>query len=128
MIDESESTTPAVASAPDLGSALEVLANPVRLRIMGELFGRREYVSELARRLQIGRPLLHMHLRRLEEAGLVRSAMEISPLGKAMRFYEVVAFDLRLTPETLAAVGQMVEDEASTSTVAAIDDAETGAE
>ena len=102
MIDENESTTLAVHSAPNLAGALAVLANPVRLRIVSALAGRREYVSELARRLQIARPLLHMHLRRLEEAGLVRSAMEISPLGKAMRFYEVAPFDLRLTPETLA--------------------------
>jgi len=95
----------------DIASVLAVLANPVRLRILEVLTGRREYVSELARRLNIGRPLLHMHLRRLEAVGLVHSAMEISPLGKAMRFYEVAPFDIHLTPATLAGAGALVAGE-----------------
>lgn len=97
----------------DIASVLAVLANPVRLRILEALAGRREYVSELARRLNIGRPLLHMHLRRLEAVGLVRSAMEISPQGKAMRFYEVASFDIHLTPETIAEAARAFGDGAT---------------
>lgn len=100
----------AVDGDPGTLAALSALANPVRLRILGDLFGRREYVSELARRLQIGRPLLHMHLRRLEEAGLVRSSLELSPQGKAMRFYEVAPFDIHLTPETIVAAAAETGD------------------
>lgn len=125
MISEQD-TSPTVERDPDTAAALSALANPVRLRIIGDLFGRREYVSELARRLQIGRPLLHMHLRRLEEAGLVRSSLELSAQGKAMRFYEVAPFDIRLTPETVARAGHLIASDvvadASTET-----DAETGA-
>ncbi len=78
---------------------LSALANPHRLRILAALHERQAYVSELARELEIGRPLLHMHLQVLEKAGLVEGRHEVSPEGKALRFYEVTSFDEHLTPE-----------------------------
>ncbi len=80
---------------------LAALANPQRLRILAALCERRAYVSELARELGISRPLLHMHLQALERAGLVVGHHEISPEGKALRFYEVTDFDERLTPKRI---------------------------
>ncbi len=80
---------------------LGALANPQRLRILAALSERRAYVSELARELGIGRPLLHMHLQALERAGLVVGHHEISADGKALRFYEVTDFDERLTPKRI---------------------------
>ena len=81
---------------------LSALANPHRLRILAALRDRQSYVSELARELGIGRPLLHMHLQTLERAGLVVGRHEISEDGKALRFYEVTDFDEQLTPERIA--------------------------
>lgn len=81
--------------------ALSALANPVRLRILAALAHQRAYVSQLARDLKISRPLLHMHLQRLEAAGLVTGSLELSADGKAMKFFDIAAFDLRLTPEAL---------------------------
>ena len=78
---------------------LNALANPHRLRILAALSERQSYVSELARELGIGRPLLHMHLQTLERAGLVVGRHEISDDGKALRYYEVADFDEHLTPE-----------------------------
>jgi ArsR family transcriptional regulator len=43
-----------------------------------------------------------MHLQRLEAAGLVVGKLELSEDGKAMKFYEVADFDLRLTASALA--------------------------
>jgi predicted transcriptional regulator len=43
-----------------------------------------------------------VHLRKLEHAGLVSSSMEVSEDGKAMKFYEVVPFEVRLTPQAIA--------------------------
>jgi DNA-binding transcriptional ArsR family regulator len=80
----------------------DALGNPHRLRILAALAGGREYVSELARRLGLSRPLLYMHLEKLEAAGLVRGALELSQDGKAMKYYELTDFDLRLTPKTIA--------------------------
>jgi ArsR family transcriptional regulator len=77
---------------------LSALANPHRLRILAALSERQSYVSELARELGIGRPLLHMHLQTLERAGLVVGRHEISEDGKALRYYEVAGFDEHLTP------------------------------
>jgi DNA-binding transcriptional ArsR family regulator len=53
---------------------LEALANPHRLRIIAVLkTDGRNYVSQLARDVGISRPLLHLHLAKLEAAGLVTS-------------------------------------------------------
>jgi DNA-binding transcriptional ArsR family regulator len=81
---------------------LSALANPQRLRILAALSERQVYVSELARELQISRPLLHMHLNRLEAAGLISGRHEISADGKALRFFEVVKFEEQLTPQRIS--------------------------
>jgi ArsR family transcriptional regulator len=86
----------------ELVEMLAALANPIRLRIVATLAGGRDYVSHLAREIGISRPLLHMHLRRLEAAGLIVGKLELSEDGKAMKFYEVADFDLHLTAALLA--------------------------
>jgi predicted transcriptional regulator len=84
---------------------LAALANPHRLRIVAALAsGGRNYVSQLARELGISRPLLHLHLQRLEEAGLVSSKLELSEDGKAHNYFEVRSFDLEITPTAIAKV------------------------
>jgi predicted transcriptional regulator len=89
-------------SSTDLVEALAALANPHRLQIITALVNETNYVSQLAREIGISRPLLIMHLKKLEDAGLVRSKLELSGDGKAMRYYEVVNFDIRLTPELIS--------------------------
>lgn len=89
-------------SGQDLLEALSALANPHRLQIIAALVNETNYVSQLAREIGISRPLLIMHLKKLEEAGLVRSRLELSGDGKAMRYYEVIAFDIHLTPAMIA--------------------------
>jgi DNA-binding PadR family transcriptional regulator len=49
----------------------------------------------------MSRPLLYMHLDRLEKAGLVRGHLELSDDGKAMKYFELVPFELRVTAETV---------------------------
>ncbi|MFI6207792.1 ArsR/SmtB family transcription factor [Streptomyces sp. NPDC051041] len=83
---------------------LATLANPHRLRVVAMLAGGRKYVSQLARDMGISRALLQVHLKKLEAAGLVSAQLEISPDGKAMKFYEVTRFSVHLTPESIAAV------------------------
>ena len=80
---------------------LSALANPHRLRILAVLAGGRRYVSQLAREVQLSRPLVYMHLQRLETAGLVRGNLELSEEGKAMKFFEVEPFVLRLGPDRI---------------------------
>jgi predicted transcriptional regulator len=82
---------------------LSALANPHRLRIVAALArDGRNYVSQLAREIGISRPLLHLHLQKLEEAGLVTSRLELSQDGKALNYFEVAPFALELTPAAVA--------------------------
>jgi DNA-binding transcriptional ArsR family regulator len=86
----------------ELVGMMAALANPIRLRIVAQLAEGRDYVSHLAREIGVSRPLLHMHLQRLEAAGLIVGSLELSEDGKAMKFYEVADFDLHLTAAALA--------------------------
>ncbi|MBA2518709.1 MAG: ArsR family transcriptional regulator [Chloroflexia bacterium] len=89
-------------SGDALVRALAALANPHRLRIIASLAGGRNYVSQLARDIGMSRPLLHMHLQRLEAAGLVAGTLELSVDGKAMKFFAVTPFAIQLTPGIIA--------------------------
>ena len=80
---------------------LTAVANPHRLRIVAELRDGRVHVSELARRLNMSRPLLYMHLDKLEKAGLVVGQLELSADGKAMKYFELAPFELRLNAEVI---------------------------
>src|SRR5215471_6988222 len=85
----------------ELLRVLATLANPHRLRVVAALAEERNYVSQLARELGISRALLQVQLRKLEAAGLISAAIEVSGDGKAMKFYDVTPFALRLNPDTI---------------------------
>ncbi len=95
---------------------LAALANPHRLRIMAALHANgRTYVSQLAREIGISRPLLHLHLRKLEEAGLVTSQLELSSDGKALNFFQTAAFDVALNPAAIADAARSLSPSSKTS-------------
>ena len=84
-------------------ASLAALANPHRMRVVAALAGGgRNYVSQLAREIGISRPLLHLHLQKLQDAGLVTSKLELSQDGKALNYFEVTDFALHLTPAAVA--------------------------
>ncbi|HEX3301808.1 MAG TPA: winged helix-turn-helix domain-containing protein, partial [Thermomicrobiales bacterium] len=85
--------------------------NAQRLRIMAALVPGRNYVSQLARDLKMSRPLLHLHLQRLEAAGLITGSLELSPDGKAMKFYEVPTFQIELSPDSIVAAAETLTDQ-----------------
>ena len=85
----------------DYTKTFDALSHPMRIKIAGILAEQRKYVSELAKQMQMSRPLLYMHLKKLEEADLVTSSYEISDSGKTMKFYELRDFTVELTPELL---------------------------
>jgi DNA-binding transcriptional ArsR family regulator len=94
-------------SGDQLLAVLAALANPHRLRIVATLAsGGRNYVSQLAREIGISRPLLHLHLQKLEAAGLVTSQLELSDDGKALNYFDVTGFGLEITPATIAEAAQ----------------------
>jgi predicted transcriptional regulator len=75
----------------------------------------RKYVSQLAREVGISRPLLHLHLQKLEAAGLVNSKLELSPDGKALNYFEVSKFAIVLTPASIAKAAASLPDPAQES-------------
>ncbi len=95
-------TSPATQTGDELARLLAVLASPQRLRILGALAGGRRHVSDLARDVGISRPLVHAHLARMAEVGLVTSHHELAEEGRAVRYVEAEPFRLVLTPELIA--------------------------
>jgi DNA-binding transcriptional ArsR family regulator len=85
------------ATEEQLLAVLTAVANPQRLRVIAALADGRVHVSELARRLGISRPLLYMHLDKLEKAGLVAGQLELSGDGKAMKYFQLAPFELDLS-------------------------------
>lgn len=79
----------------------DALSHPMRIKIIGILAEERQYVSELARIVNISRPLLYMHLKKLEAAGIISGHHEISDSGKAIKYFELNQFDIHLTPELM---------------------------
>ena len=101
-------------SGDDLARILAALANPHRLRIVATLAKGSVHVSQLARDVGVSRPLVHMHLQRLEAAGLVAGRLELSDDGKAMKFFEVTPFAIELTPTAIVeAAATLSDDETS---------------
>ncbi len=99
MISNVDTTT----EGDRLLATLAALASPHRMRIVAALAGGgRNYVSQLAREIGISRPLLHLHLQKLEDAGLVTSQLELSQDGKALNYFEVTEFAFHLTPAAVA--------------------------
>ncbi|MBY0123040.1 winged helix-turn-helix domain-containing protein [Bacillus sp. S/N-304-OC-R1] len=92
----------------DLLRSLEALSNPYRIKIIGILQAERQYVSQLARMLGISRPLLYLHLQKLEDAGLVIGQHELSDSGKAMKYYELVPFNIQLNEHLIAIAAESI--------------------
>lgn len=95
----------------ELTRILAALANAHRLRIVATLAEGSVHVSALARSVRLSRPLVHMHLQRLEAAGLVTGRLELSEDGKAMKFFEVTPFAIDLTPELVVAAARTLTRE-----------------
>lgn len=94
---------------------LTALASAHRLRIIAVLRSEgRQYVSQLARDIGISRPLLHMHLKRLEAAGLVRGELELGADGKAVKFFEVTDFSLHIDPGVIERAARTLRIESET--------------
>ena len=86
-----------------IAAVVTALDHPTRRRIVAVLYAGEQHVSALARMLGVSRPVVHVHLAKLASAGLVRSRLDLSEDGKALRVVELESFDIRLTPETVTA-------------------------
>jgi ArsR family transcriptional regulator len=81
-----------------LAEMLNALGNEHSLTILAILAKSECYVSELAKEVGISRPLLYLHLKKLENVGLVESEIrhfEEPPYTK--KFYKAKNFELVLS-------------------------------
>ncbi|WUR57014.1 winged helix-turn-helix domain-containing protein [Micromonospora chokoriensis] len=95
-----------VPTGDELVPLLAALASPHRLRILAALAQQRTYVSELARQLHMNRPLLYMHLQKLEAAGLVTGELETAPDGSSVKYVQAVPFTVPLDLDTIVLAAQ----------------------
>ncbi|SNT10741.1 ArsR/SmtB family transcription factor [Sphingopyxis indica] len=101
----------ALATGDDLLRLLAAMANPHRLRIVAALsrYGVR-HVSDLARLVGISRPLLYLHLEKLEQAGVIHSHLALSDDGKALRQVGILPFHVTLSPDLIARFADTLTD------------------
>lgn len=93
-----------------LAQLLDALGNEHGLTIMAVLASGECYVSELAKNVGISRPLLYLHLRKLENAGLVESEIrhyDEPPYTK--KFYKAKDFELMLSLSRIKEIMKMEE-------------------
>ncbi len=90
----------------ELAARLAAIASPQRIRVLAELASGPQHVSELARRVEMSRALLYMHLNKLEEAGYVTGRLELGGDGKALKVFEAVDFTLTIDLQMLAAAAR----------------------
>jgi predicted transcriptional regulator len=96
------------ADPEHLLAVLAALDNPHRIRLIALLARKRSYISELARDIGLSRPLLYLHLGKLQAAGLVRGSLELSDSGRAKKWFELVPFEIRLTPDLVIAAADYI--------------------
>ncbi len=89
-------------NAEQLSIWLTAIASPQRMRIVALLAEEPLHVSELARRMEMSRALLYMHLTKLEGAGFVSGHLYLSAAGKAMKIFEVRPFTLTIDVQVIA--------------------------
>ena len=92
-------------NAEQLSARLTAIASPQRMRILSNLVEQPLHVSELARRVEMSRALLYMHLTKLEEAGFVTGRLVLGDDGKALKYFDTVPFVITIDlPAIVAAV------------------------
>ncbi|MCU1412456.1 MAG: ArsR family transcriptional regulator [Rhodoglobus sp.] len=90
-------------NAEQLSTWLTAIASPQRMRILATIADAPLHVSEIARRMEMSRALLYMHIAKLEEAGFVTGHHELTEDGKALKLFTAVPFSTTLDLATLVA-------------------------
>ena len=87
----------------ELAALLNTLGNKHSLAILAELADGEQYVSELADKLEISRPLLYLHLKKLSKVGLVEGEIrhfDTPPYTK--KYFIAKNFSLQLSLELIS--------------------------
>jgi ArsR family transcriptional regulator len=72
-----------------MGKVLEVVGNETRRRILELLSEEPQYISQIAKKLDVTQPAILKHLAVLEKTGLIESFWRRNPLGAARKYYRI---------------------------------------
>ena len=93
-----------MSTLDELGGKLHALSHPMRVRIILLMVEEQKdmYLNEIANNLEINRALAKIHLKKLENAGIVKSyVVLVKGEARALRYYRLLDFDIHITPELL---------------------------
>ncbi|HEV2138385.1 MAG TPA: ArsR family transcriptional regulator [Nitrososphaerales archaeon] len=96
----------------ELDSALQVMENPVRRRIIKRLSQEPAYALQLSKELGLGQPLVAKHLATMENAGLVKTVSKDSPNGPRRKLYSLakgISITMDVGPNLFIARGMAFE-------------------
>lgn len=96
----------------ELDSALQVMENPVRRKIIKRLSQEPAYALQLSKELGLGQPLVAKHLAAMENAGLVKTVSEDSPNGPRRKLYSMakgISITMDVGPNLFIARGMVFE-------------------
>lgn len=85
-----------------MDKVLEVVGNETRRRILALLSEEPQYISQIAKKLNVTQPAILKHLAVLEKAGLIESLWRKNPLGAARKYYRIcgsVGIDIAIHPK-----------------------------
>ena len=85
-----------------IGKVLEVVGNETRRRILALLSEEPQYISQIAKKLDVTQPAILKHLAVLEKTGLIEGFWRRNPLGAARKYYKIcgsVDIDIAIHPK-----------------------------
>jgi predicted transcriptional regulator len=90
-----------------MGKVLEIVGNETRRRILELLSEEPQYISQIAKKLDITQPAILKHLAVLEKTGLIESFWRKNPLGAARKYYRIcdsVGIEIAINPQSFKVV------------------------
>ena len=93
-----------------LSRHLHAIADPTRRKILQALKARNACslgketglcACDIEERIHLSQPTISHHMAILEKAGLVAGHLELSADGKAMKYFELAPFELRLNADVI---------------------------
>jgi len=86
----------------ELAAKLKALGHISRLQILTVLTEGEKYLSSIAKEVGISRALAKVHLKKLREAGLVKTrTVLLEDEARALRYYKLMDFHIEISPEEL---------------------------
>lgn len=84
-----------------MDKVLQIVGNETRRRILSLLSEEPQYISYIAKKLDVTQPAILKHLSLLQKAGLIESFWRKNPLGAARKYYKIsdsVGIEIAINP------------------------------